>query len=76
MEFNQITPYDAGRYYCSASNRHGNVTQVAEVIVNHNEIHDNRPTNHGRVQEVHEGETVSLECLEPSTPGARVSLTI
>lgn len=72
MEFPRITPNDAGRYYCSAANRHGNVTKVAEVIVNHNEVFDNRPGPHGRVQEVREGETVSLECHE-DTPGARVS---
>lgn len=71
MEFSRITPNDAGRYYCSAANRHGNVTKVAEVIVNHNEI-DNRPGPHGHVQEVLEGDTVSLECHEHSTPGARV----
>lgn len=34
LQFTQITQEDAGRYYCSASNRHGNVTKVAEVIVN------------------------------------------
>lgn len=72
MEFQSITPYDAGRYYCSAANRHGNVTKVAQVIVNHNEIQPDRPGQQGRVQQVVEGETVSLECHE-NAPGARVS---
>lgn len=48
------------------------MTKTAEVIVHHNEIPDR--TVQGRVQEVLEGETVSLECTEPTTPGARVSL--
>lgn len=74
LEFSRITPNDAGRYYCTATNRHGNVTKAAEVIVKNNEITDNRnPTQYGRVQEVIEGETVSLECHEETTPGARVS---
>lgn len=72
LQFYQITPNNAGRYYCTASNSDGNVTKTAEVIVHHNEIPDR--TVQGRVQEVHEGETVSLECTEPTTPGARVSL--
>lgn len=70
LEFFQITPSNAGRYYCSATNQHGNVTKTAEVIVHHNEIPDR--VVHGRVQEVLEGESVSLECTEPSSPGARV----
>lgn len=77
LEFYQITPNDAGRYYCSASNSHGNVTKVAEVIVHHNEV-PQRPqqpqTPHGHTLEVYEGETVSLDC-SPDSPssGARVS---
>lgn len=71
LEFYQITTNNAGRYYCTAANPDGNVTKTAEVIVHHNEIPDR--TVQGRVQEVLEGETVSLECTEPSTPGARVS---
>lgn len=66
MEFIHITPKDAGRYYCTAENVHGNVTKVAEVIVNRNEITDNLPSQQGRVQEVVEGETVSLYCSSPS----------
>lgn len=73
LNFPRITPSDTGRYYCTATNRHGNVTKVAEVIVNHNEIFDKRPAQHGRVQEVVEGETVSLECHEDQSPGVRVS---
>lgn len=73
LNFPRITPTDTGRYYCTATNRHGNVTKVAEVIVNHNEIFDNRPAQNGRVIEVVEGETVSLECHEDHTPGVRVS---
>lgn len=74
LQFYEITPANAGRYYCSAANSDGNVTKTAEVIVHHNEIPDR--TVHGRVQEVLEGETVSLECYESSTVGARVSLLI
>lgn len=72
LQFNQITPVNAGRYYCSAANSDGNVTKTAEVIVHHNEIPDRMV--HGQVQEVLEGDTISLECSEPTTAGARVSL--
>lgn len=34
LQFHSITPSDAGLYYCTASNLHGNATKVAEVIVN------------------------------------------
>lgn len=71
LEFYQITTGNAGRYYCTASNPNGNVTKTAEVIVHHNEIPDR--VSQGRVQEVVEGETVSLDCTEPSSSGARVS---
>lgn len=74
LRFSQITPNDQGRYYCSASSPHGNSTKVAEVIVHHNEIPSRQREQHGRVQEVIEGETVSLECNEPYSSGARVSL--
>jgi Immunoglobulin domain len=33
LQFDHITPSDAGRYFCTAANQHGNVTKVAEVIV-------------------------------------------
>lgn len=71
LEFTHITPKDAGRYYCTAENVHGNVTKVAEVIVNRNEITDNLPSQQGRVQEVVEGETVSLYCSSPSEDPTR-----
>lgn len=71
LEFSQITPNDAGRYYCSAANRHGNVTKVAEVIVHHNEI-VNRPIQpYGNRIEVFEGDSPSLNCEQ--IPGASVS---
>lgn len=72
LEFFQITPSNAGRYYCSATNPNGNVTKTAEVIVHHNEIPDR--VVQGRVQEVLEGESVSLDCTEPKSPDARVRL--
>lgn len=72
LEFYQISPSNAGRYYCTATNPDGNVTKTAEVIVHHNEIPDR--TVQGRVQEVFEGETVTLACTAATTPGARVSL--
>lgn len=34
LRFNRIAPADEGRYVCTASNRYGNTTKVAEVIVN------------------------------------------
>lgn len=71
MEFFQITQSNAGRYYCVATNPNGNVTKTAEVIVHHNEIPD-RNVVQGRVQEVYEGEAISLECTEPKSPNARV----
>lgn len=75
MEFPHITPKDAGRYYCTAENVHGNVTKVAEVIVNRNDVVSNQQ-NAGRTQEVIEGETVSLNCNAPNEdpqPGAQVN---
>lgn len=77
MEFTHITPKDAGRYYCTAENVHGNVTKVAEVIVNRNEITDNLPSQQSRVQEVVEGETISLYCSSPYEGGSHhVSFSI
>ncbi|XP_055304959.1 basement membrane-specific heparan sulfate proteoglycan core protein isoform X6 [Sitodiplosis mosellana] len=70
LEFFQITPSNAGRYYCSATNPNGNVTKTAEVIVHHNEIPQDRVVQ-GRVQEVLEGESVSLDCTEPTSSDAR-----
>uniref|UniRef100_A0A336LPI6 CSON010513 protein n=1 Tax=Culicoides sonorensis TaxID=179676 RepID=A0A336LPI6_CULSO len=72
LQFSSITPNDAGRYYCTASNVHGNTTKVAEVIVNREDIYERqRP---GRSQEVNEGDTIALDCLLPSesqVPGVR-----
>jgi len=39
LEFHAITPVDAGRYFCTAENVHGNVTKVAEVIVSNRKCH-------------------------------------
>lgn len=64
LHFSHITPNDAGRYFCTAQNVHGNVTKVAQVIVNRNEIIDNGQGGQ-RVQEVVEGETISLYCRSP-----------
>lgn len=76
LQFSQITLNDAGRYYCSAANEHGNVTKVAEVLVSHNEVPRQPHVPYGRVQEVMEGETIALDCYEDSTPGARVCSTL
>ncbi|XP_055635671.1 basement membrane-specific heparan sulfate proteoglycan core protein isoform X6 [Toxorhynchites rutilus septentrionalis] len=65
LQFTQITQEDAGRYYCSASNRHGNVTKVAEVIVNRNDMIPDIPS-HGRIQEVYRGSSISLDCKLPN----------
>ncbi|XP_055601853.1 basement membrane-specific heparan sulfate proteoglycan core protein-like isoform X2 [Uranotaenia lowii] len=64
LQFTRIAPEDAGRYYCSATNRHGNVTKVAEVIVNMNDKIPNIPS-HGRIHEVYRGSSVSLDCKLP-----------
>jgi len=34
LRFIRIAPADEGRYVCTATNRYGNTTKVAEVIVN------------------------------------------
>ncbi|XP_053695300.1 basement membrane-specific heparan sulfate proteoglycan core protein isoform X2 [Sabethes cyaneus] len=64
LQFTQITTDDAGRYYCSAVNRQGNVSKVAEVIVNRNEIIPDIPV-HGRIHEVYKGSSISLDCKLP-----------
>ncbi|XP_058821183.1 basement membrane-specific heparan sulfate proteoglycan core protein isoform X2 [Topomyia yanbarensis] len=64
LQFTQITTDDAGRYYCSATNRQGNVTKVAEVIVNRNEMIPDIPA-HGRIHEVYRGSSISLDCKLP-----------
>jgi hypothetical protein len=76
LEFHRITPEDAGRYYCSASNVHGNVTKVAEVIVNHNELISDPYPAYGHTHEVVMGNTVRLTCKVPVSypvPGIMVS---
>ncbi|XP_058452453.1 basement membrane-specific heparan sulfate proteoglycan core protein isoform X2 [Malaya genurostris] len=65
LQFTQITTDDAGRYYCSATNRQGNVTKVAEVIVNRNEMIPDIPA-HGRIHEVYRGSSISLDCKLPN----------
>lgn len=60
--FNSITTSDTGRYSCTAKNVHGNVTKAAEVIVNGREVVDRNP-NYNKMEQVTEGETVSLKCL-------------
>lgn len=74
LEFFTITQSNAGRYYCEARNRYGNVTKTADVIVSHNEVSDR--TTQGRVQEVVEGETVALDCIEPESREARVRIAL
>lgn len=65
MEFTHITTKDAGKYYCTAENIHGNVTKVAEIIFNRNENADNLPSQQSRVEEAVEGETIRLHCSSP-----------
>lgn len=60
MRFNAITPADAGRYYCSATNIYGNTTKVAEVVVNRGASVEQIPN--ARRYEINEGEDVTLSC--------------
>lgn len=91
MRFNRIAPADEGRYVCTASNRYGNTTKVAEVIVN--STHEflpkvlflnfiflvNSPTEDtvpfGSTKEAYEGDTVTLKCSDDN-PGGRNSRVI
>lgn len=76
LRFNYITPIDAGRYYCSASNVHGNATKVAEVLVNRGTIVDRPATSN--YHEVYLGDSVALKCavpLELYEPGISVSFS-
>ncbi|XP_053952208.1 basement membrane-specific heparan sulfate proteoglycan core protein isoform X5 [Anastrepha ludens] len=60
LRFVSITPADAGRYYCSASNRYGNTTNMAEVVVNRNGAY--QPAPRAQVYDIPEGEDVTLQC--------------
>ncbi|XP_067635534.1 basement membrane-specific heparan sulfate proteoglycan core protein isoform X4 [Eurosta solidaginis] len=60
LRFVSITPADAGRYYCSASNRYGNTTNMAEVVVNRNGAY--QPAPREQVYKIREGEDVTLQC--------------
>lgn len=79
LRFNAITPAAAGRYYCTASNRYGNTTEMAEVIVNRGQIYDARPQ--AKNYELTEGESVHISCgVEPHHANLRediyVSITL
>lgn len=71
---NQITTKDAGRYYCSANNAHGNVTKVAEVFVKGDEILDNH--NSDNVQEVTEGEAITLYCTPSVEDNPKIRVNV
>lgn len=60
MRFSAITPAAAGRYYCSASNRYGNTTEMAEVIVNRGHIYEQAPP--AKNYQLNEGESVQIAC--------------
>ncbi|XP_049279689.1 basement membrane-specific heparan sulfate proteoglycan core protein isoform X5 [Anopheles funestus] len=66
LRFSSIALEDAGRYYCSASNKHGNTTKVAEVIVNKNELMPEPATYGQRYYNVVQGSSIRLECKLPS----------
>uniref|UniRef100_A0AAG5CPX2 Basement membrane-specific heparan sulfate proteoglycan core protein n=1 Tax=Anopheles atroparvus TaxID=41427 RepID=A0AAG5CPX2_ANOAO len=66
LQFQRIALEDAGRYYCSAWNHHGNTTKVAEVLVNNQELIPGTP-NQLPYQNATQGSSVSLECKLPST---------
>ncbi|XP_037931811.1 basement membrane-specific heparan sulfate proteoglycan core protein [Teleopsis dalmanni] len=59
LNFISITPADAGRYYCSASNRYGNTTNMAEVVVNRGPYEEQPQV---RSHYVNEGNDVTLTC--------------
>ncbi|XP_053672067.1 basement membrane-specific heparan sulfate proteoglycan core protein [Anopheles nili] len=65
LRFHSIAPEDAGRYFCTASNRHGNTTKVAEVIVNRNELVPHPTDNGKRHHDVAYGSSIQLECKPP-----------
>ncbi|KFB41336.1 AGAP003656-PB-like protein [Anopheles sinensis] len=65
LQFQSIAPEDAGRYYCSAWNRHGNTTKVAEVLVNEQDLIPGLPDYEKRYYDIAQGSSVSLECKLP-----------
>lgn len=60
LRFVSITPADAGRYYCSASNRYGNTTNMAEVLVNRGNAYAPQPQT--QRHNIAEGGDVTLTC--------------
>lgn len=60
LRFNAIAPAAAGRYYCSASNRFGNTTEMAEVIVNRGHIYEE--ASPAKTYQLNEGESVHIAC--------------
>ncbi|XP_058175045.1 basement membrane-specific heparan sulfate proteoglycan core protein [Anopheles ziemanni] len=64
LQFQSIAPEDAGRYYCSAWNHHGNTTKVAEVLVNEQDLIPGSP-DRKRYHTIDQGSNVSLECKLP-----------
>ena len=72
LRFISITPADAGRYYCHASNRYGNSTEVAEVTVNHQNVYQPQPYQPSRTQEIPERGTAILKCVVPSNVAGNI----
>lgn len=70
LQFARIEPADAGLYYCSAANRHGNSTKAAQVLVGQNRV-ISQTTQRGddvRVHDAVEGGTVQLRCTHDQAP--------
>lgn len=66
LRFISITPADAGVYYCSASNRFGNATEKAQVVVNRGYTYEQHPTN-TRFYDLPVGNSINLVCnVEPN----------
>ncbi|XP_073829721.1 terribly reduced optic lobes isoform X13 [Musca autumnalis] len=60
LMFREITTGAAGRYYCLASNRYGNATAYAEVIVNRGQVYDPQPQ--AKKYQIMEGEDIYITC--------------
>uniref|UniRef100_T1PLQ8 Basement membrane-specific heparan sulfate proteoglycan core protein n=1 Tax=Musca domestica TaxID=7370 RepID=T1PLQ8_MUSDO len=60
LNFREITPAAAGRYYCLASNAYGNSTAYAEVIVNRGRTYESQPQ--ARQYQIMEGEDIFMTC--------------